>query len=96
MPKYVCCFDEVRNIAESLAKAAEGYIEDLNTYSKGITADLADWDSPAKTSFTTVNASQVATSTTDAEYATKLSEYIKLAADKIEELEKDIASKMEI
>ena len=96
MPKFVCSFDEVRSIAENLAKAAEGYVDDLNAYSKSIDSDLADWNSPAKSSFSTVNASQVVTSTADAAYATKLSEYIKLAADKIEELEKDIASKMEI
>ena len=26
MPKYVCCFEEVRSIAENLVKSAEGYI----------------------------------------------------------------------
>ena len=96
MPKYVCDFDEVRNIADNLLKSAEGYKDDLDTYSKSIESDLKDWDSPAKGSFTTVNTSQVVTSTADAEYATKLSEYIKLAADKIEELEKDIASSLDI
>lgn len=96
MPKYVCDFEQVRSIADNLAKTAQDYGSDLTTYEKNINSNLHDWESPAKSAFTTTNATQVATSNVDVEFATQLSNYIKDSATSIENLEEELAGAMKI
>lgn len=96
MPKFVCDFDTVKTAGSNLCKTAGEMKTSLDGYASNIDGDLSDWSSPAKTSFTTVNKTQVTTSQADAEFANKLGEFIQKAAESIQALDEGMASQIKI
>lgn len=96
MPKYVCDTEEVKRIGNELTKAAEEIVTSAQEYASKIDGDLSEWDSAAKSSFTTVNQAQIATTGVDAEYTSKLGEFIQKAAEEITKLDENLASNIKI
>lgn len=92
MAKYVCDFDAVRDAGEKLATTASEMQSSIDTYSTTIEGDLEGWESASKTSYMAANEEQKAKAKSVNEYATKMSEYVIMVADKIEDLENELAS----
>lgn len=96
MPKYVCDFETVKQIGSDLVKAADSINTSVTNYATNIEGNLSDWTSSAKNSFVSVNSVQVATTTSNVEYTTKLGEFIQLAAESIEKVDEGLASSIKI
>lgn len=96
MSKYVCDTEEVKRIGSELIKSAEDMTTSAKEYASKIESDLSEWDSSAKSSFSAVNQAQVATTGIDAEYASKLGEFIQVAAEGITTLDEELASNIKI
>ncbi len=96
MPKYVCDYDEVKKIGKNLCKTATEIKSSVKSYVSKIDNDLSEWDSAAKNSFSSVNQTQAAATTADAEYTSKLGEFIQVSADSIQQLDEQLASSIKI
>lgn len=92
MAKYVCDFQAVRDAATKLGQTAGDMTASIDTYSSTIESDLEGWESASKTSYMVANEEQKAKIKSVNEYATNMSEYIKLVADSIEQLENELAN----
>ena len=92
MAKYVCDFDEVKSNGEKLCQIANELSSAINTYSSSIDSSLSTWQGSAAETFKQSNSKQVQTSTTNAKYINSLGEFVKQAAESIENLDNELAS----
>lgn len=92
MAKYVCDFDQVKANGENLCQAGTVLSSAINNYSSGINRSLSTWSGDAATAFNESNSKQVETSLANAEYIHSLGEFVKEAAQSIENLENELAS----
>ena len=92
MAKYVCDFEQVNQIGEKVCEAAADMEASINNYSMNMDSDLKDWSGNAKNAFSNTKEKQVSAAKADCIYIRELGEFIKLAANTIEELEEQLAS----
>ena len=96
MSKFVCDFAEVKSIGAKFKELGEAISDSSDGYLTNVKSDLSGWKSNASASFESVNGVQVQTTKADAEYATKLGEYLEQAADAIEKCDQEAASQIKI
>ncbi len=92
MTKFVCDFDAVRSSAISLTKVADNLISDVNSYSNAVKAPLNEWTGSASESFDNFNSDCVKKTLDYTEEIKSFGKFIKEAADKIEEVDNELAS----
>lgn len=92
MAKYVCDFAQVIAAGEKLVSTATEMKTAVQNYDTKVTQDLASWNGNGKSSFSTQCTGQVQLATANAEQMEKVGEFIKSAAQSIQELESQLAS----
>ena len=92
MPKYVCDFQQVYSVGESLCEISKDIHDNVTTYSSNISSDLSSWDGDAKNSFVSTNDSHIENVEKDLKYINEFGEFIKNASKDIEALETELAS----
>ena len=92
MPKYVCDFEQVYSIGESLCNVSNDIHSSVTSYSSNISSDLSSWDGDAKNSFVSTNDSHIENVEKDLKYINEFGEFIKNASKDIEALETELAS----
>lgn len=91
MPKYVCDFEQVYSIGESLCNVSNDIHSSVTSYSSKIDSDLSSWDGVAKNAFVKTNESHIQNVEKDLEYINEFGEFIKSASKEIESLENELA-----
>lgn len=92
MSKYVCDFEQVLSIGENMCKMAYDLKAFTTDYSSKIEGSLSSWAGEAKANFSEKCAEQVQFTMHIAKEAELFGEYIKMAAQKIEELDEELAN----
>ena len=92
MAKYVCDTAQVISAGDKLCSTAQELKTAVSSYSSEMESDLSGWNGKAKSSFQSQCDSQVAATQTTCEQAEELGEFIKSAAQAIEDLESQLAS----
>ena len=92
MPKYVCDFEQVYSIGESLCNVSNDIHSSVTSYSSNISSDLSSWEGVAKDSFVLTNDSHIENVEKDLKYINEFGEFIKKASKDIESLETELAS----
>lgn len=91
MPKYVCDFDTVRNVADKLIETASKLESDSANYYSNMNSSLSGWSSSSKNNFVMQCDNKSKEAIEHAHDACELGEHIKNAVGKIEELESELA-----
>lgn len=91
MAKYVCDFGQVKSAGEKLCTASSDLQSAISNYSSRIESDLHSWDGTAKSNFSTTNKDQVQSAMRTAQQMEALGEFIKNAAQSIEDLDEELA-----
>lgn len=92
MPKYVCDFAQVSSAGDKLIQAASDLSTSTTTYASTIDSDLSGWSGSAKTSFTTQCKGQTDIACEKATHMNEFGEFVKEAAQKIQELDESLAT----
>ena len=92
MAKYVCDYDQVIAAGEKLCTMATELETSVTNYSSKISSDLSGWTGDAKSTFTTTYDEQVTKAKTNAQEAKAVGEFIKKAAQSIQQLDEQLAS----
>ncbi len=93
MAKYVCAFEDVYGIGESVCTAATELANAISTYSTNIDSDLSGWTGDVgKNTFTTTKNEQVKSAAADCTYINEVGEFIKTCSKSIQDLEEQLAS----
>ena len=92
MPKYVCDFEQVYSIGESLCNVSNDIHSSVTSYSSNISSDLSSWEGVAKNAFVKTNDSHIENVEKDLKYINEFGEFIKNASKDIEALETELAS----
>lgn len=92
MARYVCDFAQVRETGENLCRTAKDLTAAINSYSSEMDSALSKWSGSAQQSFESANLSKIKKATAVADYVNSLGEFVKSAAEQIEELETELAS----
>ena len=92
MAKYVCDFAQVYSSGEKICQVANDMNSAANNYSSQVENHLSSWNGVAKNSFSSANTEQVRQLGETAKYISALGEFVQTAAQKIEELEEELAS----
>ena len=92
MAKYVCEYDTVIQAGEKLCTMATELETSVTNYSSKISSDLSGWTGSAKSTFTTTCDEQVAKAKANAQEAKAVGEFIKKAAQSIQQLDEQLAS----
>ena len=92
MPKYVCDFEQVYSIGESLCTVSNDIHSNVTSYSSKIDGDLSSWDGVAKYAFVKTNESHIQNVEKDLTYINEFGEFIKKSSKEIESLESELAS----
>lgn len=91
MAKYVCDFGQVKSAGEKLCSAASDLQSSISNYGSRIESDLSSWNGSAKSSFSSTCAEQVESAMQTAQQMENLGEFIKNAAQSIQDLEEQLA-----
>ncbi len=92
MPKFVCDYGQVTSAGEKLIQAGNTLKSATSTYASKIDSDLSGWTGDAKNSFMTSCKSQTDAATQKAEKIAKFGEFVKTGAQKIQELDDQLAA----
>lgn len=92
MPKYVCDFETVNKVGESLCEIATEMRSSVSSFSTKIASDLSSWTGQAKDTFNNTISSEVTASNANADEVEKVGTHIKDAVAKIQEKETELAS----
>ena len=91
MPKYVCDFEQVHSIGESLCNVSNEIHSSVTSYSSKIDSDLSSWDGVAKNAFVKTNESHIQNVENDLKYINDFGEFIKNVSKEIESLESELS-----
>lgn len=91
MAKFVCDYEQVIAAGEKLSTMAAELETSVTNYSSKITSDLSGWTGDAKTQFTTTCNTEVEKAKANAQEAKAVGEFIKKAAQSIQELDEQLA-----
>ena len=92
MAKFVCDFAQVKSTGEKLCSAASDLQSSISDYSSKIDGTLSSWNGEAKSSFCGKCSEQVKAAMQTAQKMEATGEFIKKAAQSIEELDQELAS----
>lgn len=92
MAKYVCDFEQVIAAGEKLVTMATELESSVTNYSSKIDSDLSGWTGDAKSQFTTTCTAEVEKAKANAQEAKAVGEFIKKAAQSIQELDEQYAA----
>lgn len=92
MAKYVCDFDQVREVANKLIESANTLRDETTSYSSKIEEDLAGWTGDAKDAFVTSKNEILTNTNVNVDDITILGEFINEAVSKIEDLETQLST----
>ena len=92
MAKFVCDFAQVKSTGEKLCSAASDLQSSISDYSSKIDGTLSSWNGEAKYSFSGKCSEQVKAAMQTAQKMEATGEFIKKAAQSIEELDQELAS----
>ena len=92
MPKFVCDYGQVTSAGEKLIEAGNSLKTATTSYSSKITSDLSGWTGDAKNSFMTSCTAQTEAAVAKAEKISSFGEFVKGGAQKIQELDDQLAS----
>ncbi len=91
MTKYVCDFGQVKSAGEKMCTMASDLQSSVSNYSSKIEGDLSSWDGVAKSSFSSQCTEQVQVAMQTAQQAEALGEFMKNAAQSIQDLDEQLA-----
>ena len=91
MAKYVCDYDQLNSIAESLHKIGGDLADNISTYASDMTTGLSSWNGTAKKTFLTKCDTQVELATAKANESIALGDFIKGAVDEIQKTDQELA-----
>lgn len=92
MAKFVCDFEQVKNMGEKMCTMASDLQDSISNGSSKIEGSLASWNGEAKSDFSSKLASQIKTAMQTATKAELTGEFIKKAAQSIEKLDDELAT----
>lgn len=91
MAKYVCDYDQVKEVGDKLITTATNMQSSVASFSTSIESDLSSWSGAAKENFDSQTANQVEIANQNATKIREAGEYIKESANAIEELDNELA-----
>lgn len=92
MAKFVCDFEQVKSMGEKMCTMASDLQASISEGSSKIDGSLASWNGEAKSDFSSKLSSQIKIAMQTAKKAEATGEFIKKAAQSIEELDEELAS----
>ena len=96
MSKYVCDFEAVKAVGESLKNESTDMTTSTKTFDSNITSDLSSWTGEAKDTFTTSLKEIVSMTNETSSFAEKVGTHIVDAAAKIEAVEQELVGSIKI
>ena len=96
MPKYVCDFDAVKTIGESLKNESTDMTTSTKTFETNIASDLSSWTGGGKDSFNTSISEIVSMTNETSSFAEKVGTHTVDGGAKIEAQEQELVGSIDI
>lgn len=93
MPKFVCDYSAVSQIAKSLKEEAENITSQTSSYESAIASNLSSWEGKANSEFKPKSESEIAATKKSVEALNVLSQFLDDCVKSIHDTDNKLASK---